>query len=100
LTGRVRGRYDGGLNRRSNPQSNPFRYFSSSPEVIRLVVMLYVRYPLSLRKAEDLRFERGFSRWKEDFEVEGGKRLFSGIPSGQRSNCVSALTQFLQKIAD
>src|SRR6478672_8869416 len=29
--------------------SNPFRYFNSSPEVIRLVVMMYVRYPLSLR---------------------------------------------------
>ena len=28
--------------------SNPFRYFNSSPEVIRLVVMMYVRYPLSL----------------------------------------------------
>jgi putative transposase len=29
--------------------SNPFRYFNSSPEVIRLVVMMSVRYPLSLR---------------------------------------------------
>ena len=29
---------------------NPFRYFDSSPEVIRLVVMMYVKYPLSLRK--------------------------------------------------
>ena len=38
---------------------NPFRYFNSSPEVIRLAVMLYVRYPLSLRQVEDLRFERG-----------------------------------------
>jgi putative transposase len=28
---------------------NPFRYFNSSPEVIRLVVMMDVRYPLSLR---------------------------------------------------
>jgi putative transposase len=28
---------------------NPFRYFNSSPEVIRLVVMMYIRYPLSLR---------------------------------------------------
>ena len=27
---------------------NPFRYFDSSPEVIRLVVMMYVSYPLSL----------------------------------------------------
>ena len=39
--------------------SNPFRYFNSSPEVIRLVVMMYVRYPLSLRNVEDLLTERG-----------------------------------------
>ena len=38
---------------------NPFRWFDSSPEVIRLVVMMYVRYPLSLRNVEDLLFERG-----------------------------------------
>ena len=38
---------------------NPFRYFNSSPEVIRLAVMMYIRYPLSLRQAEDLLFERG-----------------------------------------
>ena len=28
----------------------PFRYFNSSPEIIRLTVMMYVRYPLSLRQ--------------------------------------------------
>jgi hypothetical protein len=39
--------------------SNPFRYFNSSPEIIRLVVMMYVRYPLSLRNVEDLLAERG-----------------------------------------
>ena len=39
--------------------NNPFRYFHSSPEVIRLVVMMYVRFPLSLRNVEDLLFERG-----------------------------------------
>ena len=38
---------------------NPFRYFDSSPEVIRLVVMMYVRFPLSLRNVEDLLAERG-----------------------------------------
>ena len=38
---------------------NPFRYFNSSPEIIRSAVMLYVRYPLSLRQVEDLLFERG-----------------------------------------
>jgi len=44
--------------RRSKPH-DPFRWFDSSPEVIQLVVMLYVRYPLSLRNVEDLAFERG-----------------------------------------
>jgi putative transposase len=39
--------------------TNPFRYFNSSPDVIRLVVMMYVRYPLSLRNVEDLLAERG-----------------------------------------
>ena len=38
---------------------NPFRYFNSSPEVIRLAVLMYIRYPLSLRQVEDLLFERG-----------------------------------------
>jgi putative transposase len=38
---------------------NPFRYFNSSPEVIRLVVVMYIRYPLSLRQVEDILFERG-----------------------------------------
>ena len=38
---------------------NPFRYFNSSPEVIRLAVMMYIRYPLSLRQVEDILFERG-----------------------------------------
>jgi putative transposase len=44
---------------RAIAMSNPFRYFNSSPEVIRLVVMMYVRYPLSLRNVEDLLAERG-----------------------------------------
>jgi hypothetical protein len=38
---------------------NPLRYFKTSPEVIRLTVMMYVRFPLSLRQVEDLLHERG-----------------------------------------
>jgi putative transposase len=38
---------------------DPFKYFHSSPEIIRLAVMLYVRFPLSLRNVEDLLHERG-----------------------------------------
>ena len=38
---------------------SPFRYFQTSPEIIRLAVMMYVRFPLSLRNVEDLLHERG-----------------------------------------
>jgi putative transposase len=38
---------------------DPFRWFDSSPEVIRLAVFMFVKYPLSLRNVEDLLFERG-----------------------------------------
>ncbi len=36
-----------------------FKYFKTSSEIIRLAVMLYVRFPLSLRNVEDLLHERG-----------------------------------------
>ena len=36
-----------------------FGYFGTSPEIIRLAVMLYVRYPLSLRNVADLLQKRG-----------------------------------------
>jgi putative transposase len=38
---------------------NPFRYFKTSPEIIRLAVMMYIRFLLSLRNVEDLLHERG-----------------------------------------
>ncbi|MEP3422870.1 MAG: IS6 family transposase [Erythrobacter sp.] len=44
---------------RTRKPASPFRYFNSSPEIIRLVVMMYVRFPLSLRNVEDLLAERG-----------------------------------------
>ena len=70
--------------------SNPFRYFNSSPEVIRLVVMMYVRYPLSLRNVEDLLAERGidishetvrfwWNRFGPMFAAEIRKRQVAGM---------------------
>jgi len=44
---------------RRRTKHSPFRYFKTSPEIIRLAVMLYVRFPLSLRNVEDLLHERG-----------------------------------------
>ena len=57
---------------------NPFRYFNSSPEVIRLTVMMYVRYPLSLRQVEDLLSERGIDNchvelWGQDYGTSDAK---------------------------
>lgn len=37
---------------------NSFRYFKTSREIIQLAVMMYVRFPLSLRNVEDLLHER------------------------------------------
>ena len=45
--------------------TDSFKGFHSSPEIIRLVVMMYVRFPLSLRNVEDLLHERGIDIWHE-----------------------------------
>jgi hypothetical protein len=38
---------------------SPFRDFKTAPEIIRITVMMYVRFPLSLRNVEDLLHEGG-----------------------------------------
>ena len=38
---------------------DPFKYFKTSSEIIKLAVMYYIRYPLSLRQVEDILHERG-----------------------------------------
>jgi putative transposase len=48
---------------------NPFLYFKTSPEIIRLAVMMYVRFPLSLRQVEDLLHERGIDICHETVRV-------------------------------
>ena len=49
--------------------TNPFRYFKTSPEIIRLAVMMYVRFRLSLRNVEDLLHERGIDISHETIRV-------------------------------
>jgi putative transposase len=71
---------------------DPFKYFHSSPEIIRLAVMMYVRFPLSLRNVEDLLHERGvdishetvrfwWQRFGPRFAAEIRKRRIEGMPS-------------------
>ena len=86
--------------RKKNPAS-PFRYFNSSPEIMRLVVMMYVRFPLSLRNVEDLVPERGIDvchemgRWKNN-RVEN-----SHLPFRRRERAMLRFRQMksLQKFA-
>ena len=76
--------------------TNPFRYFNSSPEVIRLVVMMYVRYPLSLRNVEDLLFERGIDICHETVRLWWNRfgPMFAGDIRRRRGSHLRAFTQW------
>lgn len=41
------------------PRTNRFKYLKTIPEIITLVVIHYIRYPISLRQVEDILHERG-----------------------------------------
>ncbi len=73
---------------------DPFRYFKTSREIIRLAVMMYVRFPLSLRNVEDLLHERGIDvsheavrywwhRFGPLFAAEIRKRRIEGMKSSR-----------------
>ena len=65
---------------RPRKPASPFRYFNSSPEIIRLVVMMYVRFPLSLRNVEDLLAERASTSATRRC-VTGGTGLARCLPA-------------------
>lgn len=73
---------------------DPFKYFKTSREIIRLAVMMYVRFPLSLRNVEDLLHERGIEdsheaarywwhRFGPLFAAEIKKRRIAGMKSSR-----------------
>ena len=70
-----------------------FRYSKICPEITQLAVMLYVRFPLSLRNVEDLLHERGvglryepirywWHRCDFQFARQIEKRRAGGLQSG------------------
>ncbi len=69
--------------------ASPVRRFNSSPEVICLVVMMYVRFTLSLRNVEDLLFERGI-----DISLASVTASSLGSPSRPARIYVIQLTQW------
>jgi putative transposase len=76
--------------------ASPFRYFNSSSEVIRLVVMMYVRFPLSLRNIEDLLFERGIDVCHETVRLWWNRfgPLFAADIRRQRVNRMRGFRQW------
>ena len=67
---------------------NQFRYFKTSPEIIRLAVMMYIRFPLSLRQVEDLLHERGIDICYETVRALV-EPVRAGICSGYQKETVS-----------
>ncbi|MDU8946676.1 IS6 family transposase [Ovoidimarina sediminis] len=76
-------------------KDSPFKWFKTSPDIIRLAVMLYIRFPLSLRNVEDLLHERGIDvshetvrfwwhRFGPMFAAEIRKRRIEGMKSSRR----------------
>jgi putative transposase len=78
--------------------SNRFRYQKTSAEIIRLAVMLYVRFPLARRQVEDILLERSidisyetvrarWNRFAQLFAAESRKKrsaVTHGLPRDDR----------------
>ena len=75
---------------RARKPASLFRCFNSSPEVIRLVVLMYVQFPLSLRNVEDLRLERGIDVCHETVRFWWNRfdPMFAGDIRRQRVNAM------------
>ncbi len=74
---------------------SPFRYFKTSPEIIQLAVMMYVRFPLSLRNVEDLLHERGIDICYESVRlwVDRFGPMFAGQIRVRRASDMRQITQ-------
>ena len=75
---------------------SPFRYFKTSPEIIQLAVMMYIRFPPSLRNVEDLLHERGIDICHESVRlwVDRFGTHFAGKIRKQRASYMRQVTQW------
>ena len=69
---------------------NPFRCFNSSPEVIRLTVLMYVRYPLSRRCQSKIEYSARLI--DSIFAAIDFPRFFGSDPGG--STAISGIQNF------
>ncbi len=75
---------------------NPFRYFKTSPEIIQLAVMMYVRFPLLLRNVEDLLHDRGIDVCHESVRkwVDRFGPMFADNIRVRRASYMRQITQW------
>jgi putative transposase len=75
---------------------NPFRYFKTSPEIIQLAVMMYVRLPHLLRNVEDLLHEPGIDICYESVRlwVDRFGPVFAGKIRTKRASYMRQHTQW------
>ncbi|MEM6899720.1 MAG: IS6 family transposase, partial [Pseudomonadota bacterium] len=75
---------------------SPFRYFKTSPAIIQLVVMMYVRFPLSLRNVEELLHDRGIDICHESVRlwVDRFGPIFAGKIKSKRASLMRQHTQW------
>lgn len=73
---------------------SPFRYIKTSPEFIRLAVMMYIRFPLALRNVEAPLHERGIDichetvrSWWHRFGPLFASEIRKRRVGGMRSSC-------------
>ena len=80
--------------------ASPFRYFDSSPEVIRLVVLMYVRFLLSLRNVENILFDRGIDICHDAVRMWANRfgPMFAGDIGRQRVNRMRGFLHWLGHI--
>ena len=71
------------------PKHISSRYFKTSPEIIWLAVILYLRLPLSLREVEDLLHERGVGYLMEKISFSKNISIF------KKYHCFSVLSIFV-----
>ncbi|PPR21754.1 MAG: hypothetical protein CFH40_01518, partial [Alphaproteobacteria bacterium MarineAlpha10_Bin3] len=78
---------------------NTFRYFKTSPEIIRLAVMMYVRFPLSLRQVEDLLHDHGVAMAPQGRHQKSWTTVYQTGPSIMLNSAHCTLGEQLHWIA-
>lgn len=71
-------------------KQDSFKYYKTSPEIIKLTVMYYICYPLSLRQVEDILHERGIDICHETVRYWWNKFNTLFVKDIKKKSCFSS----------